>query len=1087
MLRVLTAARLEPLADWLADRMARAPLPPLERETVVIAQNHGLADWLTRALADRIGCAAGLDVVTPRALVGRLVRRVTPSADGGPAAPFERDALRWRLARLLDGLPDEAVFAPVRAFADRLGPDAPVLLAERLARLFDDYQVFRPDVLGAWERGAPTGEPDVDAHPHAAWQAALWRTLAAERPGRSRAAQTDALVAALDAMASAADLPPGVPSRVTVFGAGLFPPTYLRVLHALGRLVEVHALTVTPTGERPPDAFAHPLLDDLGRRAIEHAAVLASLGATFLPPGEVAPAQPVTEGVPTPPLRSTEEVAPAQPVTEGVPTALARLQSDLAADRPGRHPLDPADRSLTVHACHSPRRELEVLRDQLLDAFETLPGLRPHDVLVVVPDLATYAPLVDAVFGADDDTGGALAAHVVGHPHSPARRVLDAVGLLLAAPSGRATATELLDLLDAPALRRAAGLRADEMPALREAVREAGIRWGRDGAHRAAHGLPMRDRHTWREGLDRLMLGVAMGADAPDLDGLVPVAADADLVGRLAHWADRLFDHAAVWDGPPQAPSAWSDALGAALDDLVAPADDDEQEAVRWLREAVRGLADAAEETPVPFAAVRRTLAAAMEAFAPRRRVLTGRITVADPVALRFAPFRVVAFLGLGAGSWPPVHTPDALDLMAVALRDGDESPQAGGRRLFLDAVLSARDRLILSSVARSERDDSPLAPSPALAALLDTLDATFGTGDGRPASAHFVVPHRLQPFSPAYFDGRDARLFSYRRPVVRADRRAAAFADDDLPPPDPPPPTVDAAALAAAWANPSRDLLTRRLGLADLREGADEDPDDEPLGVDGLDAWAAKTTLLDAPPGVDARRRLLGSGRLPDGPLGDVWAERLALAVAPVAEARAAVAGRPLTVEAHGTSDLDGAPTAWTVRATLAHADDAAGIAVVSRPGRLRAVDWVGAWAAHLAWTLSDADRWRDAAPETRLVGETEAWRFGPVAHPADLLAILVRGWWVIRREPVPLFERTSRAYADARAKEAWSGDASRAVGAARRVFEGDGFRSAGERSDDPHVRRLWEGRDPLATAAFEKWARTLWKPLFDHARPLS
>lgn len=1051
MLRVLTAARLEPLADWLAARMAREPLPPLARETVVVAQNHGLGDWLTRALADRLGCAAGLDVVTPRALVGRLTRRVTPSADGGPAAPFERDALRWRLARLLGSLPDDAVYTPVRAFEARLGPDAPVLLAERLARLFDDYQVFRPDVLGAWERGAPTGEPDVDAHPHAAWQAALWRALAAERPGRSRAAQTDALVAALGAMDGPADLPPGVPTRVTVFGAGLFPPTYLRVLHALGRLVPVHALTVTPTGRRPSDTFAHPLLDDLGRRAIEHAAVLTTVGATF------------------------EALDAPRPAGESV---LARLQADLAADRLPAvpHALDPDDCSLTVHACHSPRRELEVLRDQLLDAFEALPGLRPHDVLVVVPDLSTYAPLVDAVFGDDD-----LAANVVGHPHSPARRVLDAVALLVDAPVGRATATEMLDLLDAPALRRAAGIRADEVPALRDAVREAGVRWGRDGAHRAAHGLPMRDRHTWREGLDRLMLGVAMGADAPDLDGLVPVAADADLVGRLVHWADRLFDHAAVWSGPPQPLGAWSAALGAALDDLVDPADDDEREAVRWLREAVRDLADAADEAPVPFAAVRRTLAGVLDAFAPRRRVLTGRITVADPVALRFAPFRVVAFLGLGAGSWPPVHTPDALDLMAVALRDGDESPQAGGRRLFLDAVLAARDRLILSSVARSERDDSPLAPSPALAALLDTLDASFAADDGRPASAHLLVPHRLQPFSPAYFDGRHRRLFSYRPPVVRADRRAASFADDDLPPPDPPPDVVDAATLAAAWANPSRDLLTRRLGLADLRTGDAEDPDDEPLAVDGLDAWAAKTALLETPPGVDARRRLLGSGRLPDGPLGDVWAERLALAVAPVADARAAVAGRPVTVEAHGASECNGEALAWTVRATLAHADEAAGVAVVSRPGRLRALDWVGAWAAHLAWSVA-----RGAAPETRLVGESEAWQFGPVAHPADLLALLVRGWWVIRREPVPLFERASRAFADARAAEAWSGDPSRALAAARRVFDGDNFKQAGERADDPHVRRLWEGRDPLATAAFEKWARTLWKPILDHAEAL-
>ena len=138
--------------------------------------------------------------------------------------------------------------------------------------------------------------------------------------------------------------------------------------------------------------------------------------------------------------------------------------------RPAPVPLHPADRSVRVHDCHSPRRELEALRDALLDAFAEVPGLRPSDVLVLVPDLATYAPLVDAVFEAESATGGAahqavrLPVHVVNHPDAPALRVVEAFRKALRMHDGRVTASELLDLLGYPIVRQAAGIAEDELP-----------------------------------------------------------------------------------------------------------------------------------------------------------------------------------------------------------------------------------------------------------------------------------------------------------------------------------------------------------------------------------------------------------------------------------------------------------------------------------------------------------------------------------------------------------------------------------------------------------------------------------------------
>ena len=150
-----------------------------------------------------------------------------------------------------------------------------------------------------------------------------------------------------------------------------------------------------------------------------------------------------------------------------------------------------------------------------------------------------------------------------------------------------------------------------------------------------------------------------------------------------------------------------------------SPIAEEEHEALHFLREQVAGLAHlhhlAPDRTAVPFAEVRAALAEAADRFEPDERTLTGRITVCDPLTLRYAPHRVVAFVGLNDGTFPRPHDEDPLDLVAVAPRAGDPRPRHTERQLFLDAVLAARDRLLLSFVGRSERDNGPRAASPVL------------------------------------------------------------------------------------------------------------------------------------------------------------------------------------------------------------------------------------------------------------------------------------------------------------------------------------------------------------------------------------
>lgn len=1069
-LSVVTAPALGPLFDRLADRMAADPLPPLERETVVVTRNVGLRAWLTHALARRLGCAAALDLPSPVALVARLAD-VT-----GDAQPYEAEALAWRLAPLLDALPDDgpeaATFAPVRAYLAKTGGRS-MPLAVRLGELFDDYQVYRPDVLRAWERGEAVGA----GFPHESWQAALWRTLRADglpdRPSQWARLETKLARAA-----------PGIrlPARVSVFGGLVFPPVYYRTIAALGRHVPVTVYAVTPGGPTV-EPHAHPLLRALAGRTREYWQVMADLGAP-------APER----------LAHDRRAASGGDGVAAPPSALEQMQAALADDAPPAPvPLDPLDRSVRVHDCHSPRRELEVLRDALLDAFAEIPDLRPSDVLVLLPDLDTYAPLVDAVFGAESATGGEdglrLPVHVVHHPHAPALRVVEAFRKALRMHDGRVTASELLDLLSYPVVRQAAGIREEELPQLRAWVAESGVCWGLTGAKKAEFGLPEDDLHTWRFGLDRLLLGVMTG----ETDGLVlghaPCDAaglsGADLLGRFCEWAEALFSALWALDRPARL-AEWPGHLLRFIDGVFAPEADEEVEAVVFLRtriaelEQMDGLA-ASPDAEVAFRTVRSHLDGATSAMEVREPVLTGKVTFANPLVLRYAPHRVVAFLGLNDGTYPAPEAGRGFDLLDHAARPGDPATRAMEKQLFLDAVMAAGDRLILSTVGRSQKDNAERAASVCLDAFLDACDVHWG----RSARASIVVTHRLQPFAEDYFQrGGALRSYAGQHRVVRgAVAPSAAFLGAEALPELEAKDEIPLADLAEAWTNPSRFVVRQRLRVSlDLEEGAVRD--DEPVVLGGLERWAVREAVLAAVlDGLDddaLTERLLRGGLLPAGAPGAAWLRRAREEAAPVAEAVlawGATAPRPVEVEVGGVR-LVGTVERVGARGALRF-----------RAGTVRPKHLVASWIDHLALCA-------EAASGTCCTVGTKGTAHFEAVSMADakaVLAALVKGYRRASKKGLPLYENASHAYAAKMSKGDLAEYTARviapglsdkpfsppeqAMSEARKAF--DPWGEAPGDKGDLYVTLSTRGRDPFVPEPlFMKWALALWAPLLHHRR---
>ncbi|HZO14615.1 MAG TPA: exodeoxyribonuclease V subunit gamma, partial [Polyangiaceae bacterium] len=908
--------------------------------------------------------------------------------------------------------------------------------------------------------------------------------------------------ALLDALDSHAPLVDALPARISIFGMSSLPPMYVRALAALARHRAVHVFQLSPTrgwwgdvpthrdtaralgrGRVPQDlhlADDNPLLSSFGKLGADLMKVMSD-ELDALGVAEVEPEADL--------YREPDES-----------TLLGRLQSDILHARAGRWSTPPMGRSFALHACHSPMREVEVLHDQLLELLGE-GRVAAHEVVVMMSDVPTYAPLVEAVFDREPRDPRALPYRIADRSLRSESPALEALHRMLAMVGGRAQASQLLDLLALDAVRNKLELAPEEVDTLRAWVVEAGVRWGIDAEHRAQHGQPPVYENTWRFGLDRLLLGYAMdGGGLQMFAGRLPFdhieGQKARTVGKLAAFCERMFEVVRAF-ATPRSLSAWRDALLELIDDLLAY-DPIEHERIRRALVELCEAADAAGfDEDVELDVLRELLDEQIDQRYPARGFLSGGITFCAMVPMRSIPFRVVCMLGMNDGIFPRTRRPADFDLMTKAApRPGDRARREDDRYLFLEALLAARERVIILYTGQSVRDGTRKAPSVVLSELCDYLVASHAEGDlpddpdARLEAVHpgLITHHPLQPFSPRYFDASDPRLFSYAHELCAGARRLSAgvrepgrFFVGRLPD-EPREPWVELSELVRFFEGPARYLMNRRLGI-DMRETDRQVPDREPLELGPLDQYRIGEHLLELSlQGLDAEeteRLARASGALAPGTPGEcdhALVLESATAIAKrVLELRGESAVAPMLAELRLE---DGTLVTGEIR------DRWQGGVVRHQYARVSGKQLLASWVRHLALcAVEPADSMLIGRGANKEVAVT-ALRLRRVSDPEPLLADLLELFRLGRCEPLLLFPRTSFELSRLLSKGL---DATRAL-----EKLGEGWEL--ERKRDPHVAWLFPmplgllaGPSPLGDGDFRSpglvdLARRVFEPMLLH-----
>lgn len=1046
MFTVYYSNQLDILKELMTALIKREPLADPFQQEIILVQSPGMAQWLQIQLAQQFNIAANIQFPLPATFIWDMFIKVLPGIPKESA--FCKEAMSWKLMWLLPHLLNRPIFAPIKHYLNDDNNKQKIhQLSKRVADLFDQYLVYRPQWLKQWENGRLIdGLADIQQ-----WQAPLWQELVKythelKQPEWHRANLYQSFIQRLY---ESETCPADLPKRVFICGISALPPIYLQALQALSKHIDIHLMFTNPCRyfwgdiqnyaflaklqsrrhrsahrsrpspslpQTPSNAtlfntedeknLSNPLLASWGRLGRDHLYLLSQFD-------DIQEVHAFADVEPDNLLHAVQH-----DMLELEDHAVIGTTVETLSHSDQKRLLDPQDRSINIHVCHSPQREVEVLQDQLLALLATDPKLTVRDIIVMVADIDNYTPYIQAVFG--------NAAHerylpfaISDRKSSQVHPVLQAFITLLDLPQSRFTSEQVLMFLEVQALAKKFDINEEGLCRLRQWVKESGIRWGLDDDNVRQLSLPPTGQHTWRFGLTRMLLGYAMDSSAGDWQGILPYddssGLAAELVGKLAEMLMQL----SVWReqlSHPRTLVEWSCLCRKLLDTFFESNDDNEEILAsieqQWQKIISYGVA-AKYPDSVPITLLRDDLVAHFENERISQRFLAGSINFCTLMPMRSIPFNIVCLLGMNDGIYPRTVKPLGFDLMAKQIQKGDRSRRDDDRYLFLEALLSAGQQLYISYIGHSIQNNNTRYPSVLVSELLEYIAQSYRLpGDekrcvdesAQRVTEHLLQRHTREPFAASnFFIGSEQQSYAAEW-LPAAQGLGKAYPDFNQPL------AVGALTeftldeLISFYRHPIRAFFQLRLGVNFIIEES-ELSNEEPFTLDNLARYQFNTLLLNAL--IEQKEmdqffaRSKAAGILPYGSFGKIYWQNQRDALMPLAQQIRQEKEQGYDFEL----DIDVGKAKLCGRINQVQTDGL----LRWRPSTLTAVDGLLLWLEHLAYCLAGGQG------ESRIYGcKGTRWRFGALSQSdaQQYLKVLCSGYQQGMSQPLLLLHKSGWAW---------------------------------------------------------------------------
>lgn len=881
MMQIFLSNKAEILGEKLSMELEN-PVSDAFTPEIILIQARGMERWLSMIIANKTGICANYDFCFPKKLIHKIIHE--EKGLDPELSPYDSETLRFMIFKILEELesPDSQLgpeFDIVRNYcsSDRYGLKR-FQLAGHTASLFEKYMLCRPDMISAW-----------DEMPDQSWQAVLWKKITSE----TNSPHPVTLMRDFTERAKKGLLnTEKIPKRISIFGISNLPPSYISLLETLSAFSEIKLYCLNPCmeywGNLPKISQRKAAVrkgEDLSEMHFEETNdLLESLGESLSDFLEILYSHETIE----------EQELFESGLNENNDSLLSFIQNSLlllenpSSEDGSKHLRKKDDESIGINSCHSPMRETEVLFDRILDLLQKDKTLEPDDIIVMMPDMDTYAPCIEAVFGSAGGSGIRLPYSLADRIPGTEKKAADSFLSILRLRGSRLSRSEILDMLESRTIAARFDLTEEDQILIRKWLTGTRVSGEMDEKQRKNMGLPEFRENTWAHAIDRLLMGIAM--DNPEEDsfqGISPfpgiMTANYGTLSKFLEFWSSLSEAINNFECKREI-TEWVLLISGMLDIFL---DDEESgSAKRNIRTQLFRLKDLSDfaglSQKIDVNIVTEYLSKELESRASAYGFLTGGITFCSMLPMRSIPFRVICLLGMNNDAFPRNDAQLGFDLTREKPRQGDPSIRKDDRQLFLDILISAREKLYISYTGQSARDNAIIPPSVLVSELIDYIEGSSLSETTDTPPDGIITRHPMHGFSPSCFEiESDSRIFSYNREyfdaasaIISEKKDKKSFWENELKAEYKEVLSVSLSDLKKFWKNPCEYAVKKVLGanidppdmIADI-EGAAMQSGLERYGV--FEKNLRLRNLIQNR--EDRQKKLYSQGLLPHGDLGEI------------------------------------------------------------------------------------------------------------------------------------------------------------------------------------------------------------------------
>jgi len=1054
VLNIFKSNRVENLMDALVSVLGQVSEDPMQPEWIGI-QSKGMKQWISLKMTEQFGVCANTKFVFPRQMVEYILSGHQPLTTVENSAhsldEMNQDILFWSILKQLNGkenhkIHDHKISADKRLndlfayiHSDKTGKKR-FQLALKIASLFDDYQVYRPNMLLDWQAGKKYSEA---VGQHTGWQAQLWKTVSGDQadhlPGK--------IQMFLDQFSLDTILENHYPHQMSLFGISTLPNQFLHVFKKISDIIDVNLFFLVPSNQYFFDLHSQADLDrmalktesDFDQEQLHYETanpLLSSLGSSiqsFCSILETIEYQEPDLDLFVDPVEENSHMDENNRMLDWIQSDILNLIHRSSDIENPKIQVSKVDQSIQIHACHSPMRETQVLKDIVLNAFENDPELAPHDIIVMMPDIESYAPFIESVFSFENS----LPFTISDRRKRSESDVIKAFLKIVSLKNTRFERAQVLDLLLSDAIAQKFNITSDDISKIEQMVADANILWGKSGHHRESLDLPGFEENTWEFGLDRLFLGMAMPENYNDLvSGVLPCESleglEMEILGKFAQFCHTLFARLDALTHE-RIIQHWCKEFKGLISQLL-DRNNQTLEDMSFLFQTLDQMEDDAQlagfTEKVSFEIILSLIEQKLDQSIAQGNFMAGKITFCNIMPMRSIPFKVVALMGMDEQAFPRKAYSPGFDLIKKFPIQGDKNQRDEDRYLFLESLLSARDKFIVTFTGMNIQDNSPIPCSGVVSELLETIEQSFEL----PEQSNIFYSHPLHPFDEKYFKtfkGQDSAFLksystdnlnialalsaSQKEPAVflnDTDVKTVLTVPDNLESYD-----FQLADMIQFFRHPLKMWIQKGLNV-ELPDISDPDSDRENFSITGLGQYLLGSNLMesfsDLNNGKDLYSFFRATGVLPYGDKGRIEYDRILQDALPVIEhAKDLIHSPPLPQFSCSRKIGD-----LTVSGHIS--DIRENGQCILTYGKINGARLISAWVNHLFFNLAAPEEYPKS---TIIVGRdpfnkkpVARYGFKPMGEKAisffeDLVALFCKG----SKQPVFLFSETAWQFVQA------------------------------------------------------------------------